>query len=373
LKIVFFSSSIIPSTSANSINVMKMCSSFSKLGHETILFARNSSFSASCDFSYYGIKPNFTIFKNSWPPFRGIGGIIYGKLNQRIFTTLCMPDLLYGRDLYSLFFLRNRKIPIIYESHKPPLNRFHKKMEKYLFKVPNFRKLVVISSALKSIYIDMFPWLPENKIAVAHDSADDPLTYNINPKKLPGRDNSIKVGYIGSFYKGRGIENIIKLAKETTQVDYHLIGGTKTQVQKYRSMAADLTNLFFHGFIPHGNLADYFKAFDILLAPYQKKVSVSDKDKSSDTSIWMSPLKIFEYMAWGKAIIASNIPVLKEILSHKENCILCSPENISSWIDAVNMLSTNAILRDSIGLRAKQQFLKHHTWEHRADFVLKSI
>ena len=82
--------------------------------------------------------------------------------------------------------------------------------------------------------------------------------------------------------------------------------------------------------------------YDILLAPLQKHVSIHSGH--SNIAEWTSPLKIFEYMATNKPIIASNLPVLKEILKHEYNCLLCSPDDITDWIKAINRLKNNKTL-----------------------------
>ena len=81
----------------------------------------------------------------------------------------------------------------------------------------------------------------------------------------------------------------------------------------------------------------------------------------------MSPLKIFEYMSYKKAIIASDLVVLREVLSPK-NAILVEPENIKDWINAINKLR-NEKNRESIANNALKDF-KNCTWKNRALQIL---
>ena len=75
---------------------------------------------------------------------------------------------------------------------------------------------------------------------------------------------------------------------------------------------------------------------DLLLMPYQNKVSIGVRGQ--DTSRWMSPMKMFEYMAAGQAIVASDLPVLREILVHKHNAILTKADDVIEWETAIKML-----------------------------------
>jgi glycosyltransferase involved in cell wall biosynthesis len=279
-------------------------------------------------------------------------------------------DLLYGRDIYSLFFLRNDGFPIIYESHKPPLNSIHRWMESKLLKSHNFKRLVVISNALKRMYLEVFGWLTQERVVVAHDAAEDCVQELAQITPLPGRDKAIKVGYIGSLSLGRGIELILEIANRIPEVDFFVIGGSESEAQKYKSIASN-TNIFFHSYVPPRAIPSYLSGFDILLAPYQNRVSLAG-DKG-DTSRWMSPLKIFEYMCCGKAIVASDLPVLREILAHNENCLLCQPDNVDRWAEAIKNLSKDENSRKALGARARGQFLERHTWHHRAMFVLNGL
>ena len=89
---------------------------------------------------------------------------------------------------------------------------------------------------------------------------------------------------------------------------------------------------------------------DILLMPYQSKVSIGVK--GHDTSRWMSPMKMFEYLASGVPLISSNLPVLKEVLKHKVNSLLVNPSNTSEWLEAINSLEKDQKLANDISRNA---------------------
>ena len=83
----------------------------------------------------------------------------------------------------------------------------------------------------------------------------------------------------------------------------------------------------------------------------------------------MSPLKVFEYMASGKPIICSNIEVLREVLEHRRNCILCDPENINEWIDAIKLLGSNQDLAKLLSSNAMNDLKSKYSWKKRATSI----
>jgi glycosyltransferase involved in cell wall biosynthesis len=133
-----------------------------------------------------------------------------------------------------------------------------------------------------------------------------------------------------------------------------------------------LSNVTLHGFVPPTQTEAYRQSCDILLAPYQRKVSVYGT-KAVDTSRWMSPLKIFEYMATGKAILCSDLPALREVLTHEQTALLCNPSNTQEWRTALKRLHDEPSLRQSLGERARAELKAKYTWSARAERVLRGI
>ena len=103
-----------------------------------------------------------------------------------------------------------------------------------------------------------------------------------------------------------------------------------------------------------------------MLAPYQNKVSIAGKD---DSSKYMSPLKIFEYMASKKAIVISDLDVLHEVLNNDE-VIYVKYNNILQWVDAIKKLENNND-RNNLSLNSYNKFINNYTWNQRSINVIK--
>jgi glycosyltransferase involved in cell wall biosynthesis len=128
-----------------------------------------------------------------------------------------------------------------------------------------------------------------------------------------------------------------------------------------------LENVIQTGFVNQNELPLYLAACDILLLPNQPS-----KKKSSfgDNFIrWTSPMKLFEYMAVGRLIIASDLPVLREVLNEK-NAILCPPGDVESWQKAIRQCWKDKATRELLASRAKRDVGKYD-WSNRVASCLE--
>lgn len=381
MKIVYLAKTSLPSRTANSLHVMKMCQAFAKNGHEVWLCVLNEN---SCNdysdeeiFSYYAVDNVFhllqvPVFPDQGSKFRFllshlclIPGIVK-KLRE------IQPDIVYGRDIFSCYIAACAGEMVVAESHFPLWSGTVASLAfNRLVKSTKFLGLVVISEALKKAYLQYYPNLAPRSVLVAHDGADAVENRKINNLDL-GRQGYLQVGYIGHLYKGKGVEVIAEIAPRMPEIDFHIIGGLESDIELWKKRIKE-NNVVFHGFVQQQNLPDYLNALDVCLLPNQKKVfayGADSNNKEKNISLFTSPLKMFEYMAYGKAIIASDLPVLKEVLTD-DVAILVQPEDYSGWIAAINEFR-DAGERNKKGTMAQQLFLREYTWTKRADSVLKN-
>lgn len=178
----------------------------------------------------------------------------------------------------------------------------------------------------------------------------------------------MNVGYIGHLYEGRGIDLLVELARRCAWLHMHIVGGNPEDVQRWRAECEDLENVTLHGYVAPAETPRYREMCDVLAAPYQQVVKVAGN--RVDTSKWMSPLKIFEYMASGKAIVCSDLPVLREVLTDGKNALLCPADDVDAWCAAMGWLRDDPALRKFLGARAHQDYLEKYTWEQRAKRLL---
>jgi glycosyltransferase involved in cell wall biosynthesis len=366
MKITYLSSSTIPSRTANSIHVMKMCQAFARNGHEVVLVAPNKKNDIEPGvedvFDFYGVEKCFEIANLPWLPVKG-WVCIYGLLAGRRAKAF-KPDLVYCRNTVGCFFAARFGLPVIFESHTPieEENKISVWMFGQLIKSPRLQKLVVITRALKEYYESTYPQT-KGKILVAPDGAD-PVPEGIVPVELPNKGKRLQVGYVGHLYKGKGMEVVSKLATLCSWADFHVVGGKEGDLEYWKKECRNCANIFFHGYVPHGQTVRHIQAFDVVLLPNQQKVAVHGG--GGNIGQWTSPLKAFEYMAAAKAIICSDLPVLREVLEHERNVLLCPPDDVSTWQKALHRLRDDQILRQRLGSAAYEDFLANYTWQARA-------
>lgn len=367
MKIVYIARSKIPSTSANSIAVMKMCEAFCKNGYDVylLIFEYDSKYHINEDpFEFYGIKNSFKILK--LPP-RNKKKTLYKDHIKLVHTYIrsLNPDFLYTRDNCYTYLLHDIGLPLAIELH----TEVYQELDKFygLIQSPNLRKIIVINEFLKSYYIKHYNINSED-IIVAHSASD---INNIKEKiQLPGKNN-LKVGYIGHLYPGKGMEIIAKLIESCSWADFHIVGGTNEDINIWDRKLAGFKNSFMHGFIRNSEIKKYINSMDILLAPYQKNIDCAGGARL--LSDWISPLKIFDYMSAGKAIIASNLSSIREVLKNDSTAILCDHDNLQEWINNIKRLDENQSLIYKLGESAKNDFINRYTWHIRAKKILNSI
>ena len=190
------------------------------------------------------------------------------------------------------------------------------------------------------------------------DDAVDIVDFKIKP---PTKIKKSCV-YLGSFFEGKGIEQIFRLAKRNRKINFHLYGDF-TQIKNFPK----LKNVKYFGHINYNSVPKTLLSYEIALMPYQKKVK-------GRASIWlekyMSPLKMFDYMAAGLIILASNLPVYKHLLKNNYNCKLLEVNNDIKWSNEINQILKNKTKYNHLKKNALKTAAKY-TWEKRALKIIK--
>jgi len=376
MKIAYVMASHVPSKNANSVHVMKMCQSMAKLGHDVTLFSifvNGISESGVSDvYSYYGVDKCFNIESIKFSKQTKFTPYLFAvKAISKVIKL--KPDLVYLRGVTSAFVLMLRSgIPFVLESHSPVL-RSRKKLNVFMMRkllmAKQFLRLVVITNVLKEFYLKDASF-PKDKIPVVLADGADQVPDWLSVDRIRNGNGCLQIGYFGHLYKGRGIDIIIETARQMSHCDFHIVGGKEKDIEYWQKEAEDVKNLMFHGYITPGEVYKYRNSCDILLAPYQEKVYVAG-GHYQESSAYMSPLKVFEYMASKKAIICSDMPVLREVLND-ENAILVKADDTDIWVEAIARLEDET-LRQKLSNEAYADFMERYTWDTRAELAVKGL
>lgn len=372
-KICYISSSSLPSQSANSIHVINMVKSISKT-YKVEVFARSSKFFHNKNkinqeiIKFYNLEkyPNIDLNLIYYPFPRFIELFITLYFLYKNLLNYSNIEKILSRNLFSSFvlcFIFN-KIDKVYETHFP--ERGIRSLFQKIILFSNTSQIVVISQALKNILIKKYNLtaVQYDKIKIHHDAA--PLE---NMEALANYDeffeyikvdkkNIIKfIGYFGNLYAGRGETLIRKLAILNPKFHFVIFGSKDFHHES-------ITNLTYIKFIPPYKVIKMMKCVDILLMPYEKKVYLASK--KNETSGWMSPIKMFEYLSSKVPFISSKIGVLEEVLKDEYNCILAEPDNVDDWNKKLNFLVSNPSLAEKISINGFQDFLIKYNWDIRS-------
>ncbi len=374
MKLVYCSISKIPSREANSIHIMKMCQAFSDIEHDTLLISSDIARDDTVDlFSYYNVRKNFSIQYTRWPQRFPLRALRYALRTLRVYKKE-KADLVYSRDVTCCLMAAASGFATVWESHSA-IDGLGKKAVmqfKMLLRMKKLKKLVVISQQLKNFYVDKYG-VDEQFIHVAHDGAD-PVDPNVVAKNEIRYENMLNLGYIGHLYKGKGMEIISQLAPKCPNTFFHIVGGMEKDIDFWKEQLQGCDNIAFYGFVKPVEAQQYGMAMDCLIAPYMRNVRTAGAtDNKNDIGKWMSPLKLFEYMSWGKPILCSDLDVLKEVMHHSENGLMCDPDDIDAWVKSIDALQRDEQLRDEIAQRAYNDFTEKYTWKKRAEGILGSL
>ncbi len=365
-RIVYIHNIMMPGPEANTVQVAKMCSAFAGLGHNVTLMALPDAHDDDYShrlLAHYGVKHRFSV-----SPLSSLGGRpSIAALNGALSARNRRPDILYTRTPHVALATCMAGLPTLFEIHTDVdgfsgLGRFC--FEKLLGN-PNLLGVVAISDPLARHLQEAYPSLP-HRIIVAHDGADEPSS-----STAPAKSMRFSVGYVGSLYEGKGVELVVDIARLCPWADFHIVGGSPSERLNIIAKRKPTPNVHFRGRIPHADVENALAGFNALLAPYQERVIAADG--RTNTARWMSPLKIFEYMAVGQPIVASRIPAIEDLLKHNETALLCAPAKPRDWAQALRTLSRDRELARRLGDAARQRLIDRHTWERRAAYILDRL
>ncbi len=191
---------------------------------------------------------------------------------------------------------------------------------------------------------------------------------NSSRKKL-GIPKEHKILMYSGINLREGLEDLIysmKYFSKNKNIKLYIVGGLPKQVIKFRRISKELNlenNIIFIRSIPHEKNPDYLNASDFLISPYSR---------NKNTEYFASPLKVFEYMAVEKPIIATNVGCLKGILEDGKNAILVEAENPKSMAEGINKVLKNNKLAKKIAKNAYNDS-KKYTYKKRAEEISKLI
>lgn len=364
----YFSYSLFPSERAHTIQITAMCEAFRQLGVSTTLFACRNPLRPGVSeeglLDEYSVEDRFDVRL-----FDAAGGVwALRRLSYSTTRRTCREfDLCFTRDVIPALACAVRRAPCILEVHNFNLGVTDRTALTMLKRSPHIR-LLAISDALAHLISEHWG-IARDRIAVEHDAFRVPTQASAETPQLDydmsrGRLKSV---YVGSFYAGRGVELVYRLAELHPTVDFILVGAPNDHALPAGTNSNH--NLFVFPRVPHSSVPAILQMGDILLMPYGRQVTI---DGHGDTSQFCSPLKLFEYLGAGRAIIASRLPSTEEVLRDGDNALLAAPDDEAEWSSRIAELKDNPELRQRLA-RSALGSSAQYTWRRRAQRILQGL
>jgi glycosyltransferase involved in cell wall biosynthesis len=317
--------------------------------------------------SHYGLQTDFPI---EW----------LSSSSRRMFTWEAVrraralhADLLYSWFPQSAVFGLLRNLPVIFEIHIQPSGLFGPLWHRAFATLRGRKRLAAITRALvNTLERDYRMHFSAEDVVIAPNGVDlerfVSLPDQVTARRQIGLREAPTVMCTGHLYAGRGADLFLALAKSLPQAHFVWVGGRPDDIKVWKQKAAS-DNITFTGFIPNRDLPLYQAAADILLMPYSR--SIMGSSGTADSANVASPMKMFEYMAAGRAIVSADLPVIREVLN-EQNALFCEPDQVGSWKFAVETLLKNENQRVALGQQAKQD-VQGYTWLARAERILNGF
>lgn len=361
-----------PTEKAHGYQIVKMCEAFAdnNVNVELIVPARHNHIKDDI-FSYYHTKNNFTIRYIKFVDF-----LSWGWLNQKIgfafntleflflslFLKIDKQNIIYTRspEIAWLFGVRGYKT--FFECHQLP----EEKSWLFSFFIKKCGGITTSSHGMKVDLLKYVQSYPENQILVAPNGIDpnvfdDPAINKNHARDLLGLPMEKHIIlYTGHLYTWKGVDILAESAEyiKADNISFYFVGGTEADRVSFRNKYPN-NNIILIPFQSRNKVALWLKAADILILPNIPNNALSERHTS--------PIKMFEYMASGTPIVASNLPSLKEILND-QTCIFFEPGNARDLSKTITKLLTSNELRQSLAAMAKLK-AKNFTWSNRAQTI----
>ena len=386
MRILYFADIRFPLERANGIQSMETCHALARRGHDVHLVVRPDTHAPARDpFEYYGVTKNARLIVERVP---GAGPHLTRRINYLVHAVGrsaggARADIVMTRDLAVaslLLRLPSRLLrlparpPLVYESHgyapevaaalpdlvstahAPSAAKLARLAMRESFVWRHADGYVTITNGLASAHTARFGG--RARVAVVPDGARLVPPGTGHPRTVA----LVTVAYAGHLYAWKGVDVLLDAIARVPEVRGLIIGGQEQEpdLARLRTLASRLgieSRVTFTGLLPPSAVAGALVQADILALP---------NPASAISTHSTSPLKLFEYMAAGKAIVASNLPAIREVLTDEITALLVTPGNPDALAAGILRLAGDSGLRGRLA-DAALQAVAEYSWDRRAE------
>jgi glycosyltransferase involved in cell wall biosynthesis len=381
MRILYFADIRFPLERANGIQTMETCHALAMRGHHVTLMVRPDSTEPARDpFSFYGLTPTAAlriepvprIENEEWRRPLYIGCALLRAVGSLRASVAFTRDLGVADALLRVPpFIRP---PVVYESHgfapavaaeRPDLlgtgerpsdaalRRLARRERRVWLHADAY---VTITRVLGSEMAERYG--VRRRATVVPDGVRIPAGHQFTP---PDAYAPPVAAYAGHLYPWKGVDLFIEALRDLRGVQGLIIGGhpLEPDLARVQALAAQLGvagRTTFTGLVPPADVGRLLHDARVLVLP---------NPASTTSAAYTSPLKLFEYMAAGRAIVASDLPAIREVLRDEGNALLVEPGNPHALAMAIGRLIEDPALAERLARRAFDD-VAAFTWDRRA-------
>ena len=271
--------------------------------------------------------------------------------------------VIYGRDWPILWALSRAGAgrPVVWEAHDlPERDRSRSWLRRVL---PRFDGIVAITAGVREALIEM--GADPDRVVVAPDAVAWERfaieTPAVDARRTLGLPVSGKmVVYAGHLYPWKGSHVLARAGQFVPEdVTIYIVGGTPADVTSFRTyvQTEELRQVRVVGHVPPTQVPAWLRAADVVVLPNSAQSVIGSR--------YTSPLKLYEYLASGRPIVASDVPAIREVLTDGETGILVAPDDPAALAGGIVTLLADPVRADRIGT-AGREWVRSRTWDARA-------
>jgi glycosyltransferase involved in cell wall biosynthesis len=391
-KLLYISLARFPTEKAHGLQIAQNCEAFVQAGYDVELWVskrqNKPEMRAIQDpFAYYGVEANFRLAH--------VGGIDLFPLmggNTRLeriafylhvlsFCFLLLlrspkADIYYSRDEYVLLAL-SLIIPrkkLVFEVHQFSPSRLGAWFQKQVTK--RVGHIVAITQKLKDDFVQERGASPE-AVLVAHDGVREARFANLLSKdearqKTGWAQDAFIVGFVGRLQMlnslEKGLGTLVQALAKVEGASLAIVGGPDEAVEALRrewlKLGLPVERFLYAGQVKPDVVPVYLRAFDVCAMPHPF---------NPQFAYYTSPLKLFEYMAAERAIVASDLPAWADVVENKKTALLVPASDIQALADAIQRLKDLPELRERLGRAARERVMEYYTWAARARAIKQHL
>lgn len=384
--VVVLRSAGLPTRQANGIQTVRMCEAFASLGLPVSLYYIPPLRLGEDIANYYNLKAPIDLKRlpRAVLPLRK-----HFKLNHRwsvvpsfihAFLWCGFVVQLASRENALFYFVREpmlawwlgfRNLPTVFEIHHDyTTGGIENPFTRPACRWQSVKSVIAVTEHMRKDLIRLFD-VPAEKTLALPNGVDwqrfsNGTTRDLARRRLGLAPDAQIVAYAGQLREEKGVDVLVRAAAALKNISVLIVGGNASDKDRLRRLAraigADNINLVGH--VAPGEVSSYLKAANVLVLPHSGKVAESAK--------YTCPIKLFEYMAAGVPIVATELPAIKEVISHGANGWLVPPDNPTALAEGIRHLLESESLASALAQKAASD-AENYTWERRAARIVESM